>query len=157
MKRALVVIAALGLALLAGILIYRPLRDLRPELSVLPKFDSATFIPFVQGVCPVVRIEGVEAQRLRPIFEGCPVEEEVKEWPVIGELTLFRDGSEVLKIGVFSRRSGPDPFAFSGGGCYSGYDEAAFLELVRSVGWVLTSRGWEMTPGNDSVPSLRGD
>jgi hypothetical protein len=99
-----------------------------------------------EGVCPVVKIEGAEAQRLRPIFEGRPVEEEMYEWRVIGELTLFRDGTEVLKIGVFSRRGGPVPFAISGGECYSGYDEAAFLELVRSNGWVLTSRGWEPLP-----------
>ncbi len=94
----------------------------------------------------MVKIEGVEAQRLRPIFKGCPVEEDMKEWPVIGELTLFREGTEVLKIGVFSRRGGPVPFAISGGECYSGYDEAAFLELLQSVGWVLTPRGWEPLP-----------
>jgi hypothetical protein len=74
------------------------------------------------------------------------VEEEMKEWPVIGELTLFREGTEVLKIGVFSRRGGPEPFAISGGECYSGYDEAAFLELLQSIGWVLTSSGWEQLP-----------
>ncbi len=146
MKRALILIAALGLALLAGILVSRPLRDLRPGVSVLPEFDSATFMPFVEGVCPVVRIEGVEAQGLRRIFEGCPVEKDIKEWVVIGELTLLREGAEVLNMAVFSSRSSPDPFAFSGGECYSGYDEAAFLELVRSMGWVLTPRGWEPLP-----------
>lgn len=147
----------MGFALLAGVLIYRSLRDLRPELSVLPEFDSATFIPFVEGVCPVVKIEGVEAQRLRLIFEGCPVEKDIKEWVVIGELTLLLQGAEVLNMAVFSSRSGPGPFAFSGGECYSGYDQAAFRELLRSIGWVLTSRGWEMTPGNDSLPALGGD
>lgn len=146
MKRVLIMVGAFVLALLVGILISRPLRDLRPVVSVLPKFDSATFMLFVEGVCPVVKIEGVEAQRLRPIFEGCPVEEEMKEWPVIGELTLFQEGTEVLKIGVFSRRGGPVPFAISGGECYSGYDEAAFRELLQSIGWVLTSSGWEQLP-----------
>ena len=94
----------------------------------------------------MVKIEGVEAQRLRPIFKGCPVEEDMKEWPVIGELTLFREGTEVLKIGVFSRRGGPVPFAISGGECYSCYDKAAFLQLLKSIGWVLTPRGWEPLP-----------
>ena len=125
MKRALILVAALALALLAGIVISRPLRDSRPVVSVLPEFDSATFIPFVEGVCPVLEIKGAEAQRLRPIFEGCPVEEDMKEWPVIGELTLFREGVEVSKIGVFSRRSGPVPFAITGGECYSGYYKPA--------------------------------
>jgi hypothetical protein len=146
MQRALILIAALGLAIIAGILISRPLRDFRPVVSVLPELDSATFMPFVEGVCPLVKIEGAEAQRLRPIFDGCPVEEEMYEWRVIGELTLFRDGTEVLKIGVFSTRGGPVPFAISGGECYSGYDEAAFRELLQSVGWVLTPRGWEPLP-----------
>jgi hypothetical protein len=157
MKRALILIAALGLALLAGILISRPLRDLRPAVSALPEFDSATFIPFVEGVCPVVKIEGVEAQRLRAIFEGHPVEKDLKEWVVIGELTLLREGAEVLKMAVFSSRSGPGPFAFSGGEYHSGYDQAAFRKLLRSIGWVLTPKGWERSPGNDSVPALRGD
>jgi len=94
----------------------------------------------------VVKIEGVEAQGLRRIFEGCPVEEEMKEWPVIGELTLIREGTEVLNMAVFSRRGGPEPFAISGGECYSGYDEAAFLQLLKLIGWVLTPRGWEPLP-----------
>lgn len=148
MKRALILIAALGLTIVAGILISRPFRNSGPKVSVLPDFDSATFMPIVEGVCPVVKIEGVEAQRLRSIFEGCPVEEDIKEWRVIGELTLLRDGGEVLKIGVFSSAVGPDPFAFSGGECYSGYDEAAFRVLLKE-------NGWEMKPGNDSIPALR--
>lgn len=150
MKRALVLIAVLGLALLAGILIYRPLRDLRPAASMLPEFDSATFMPFVEGVCPEVKIEGGEAQRLRLIFEGCLVEKDIKEWVVIGELTLLLEGAEVLNMAVFTSRSGPDPFAFSGGECYSGYDEAAFRELLKAS-------GWEMGAGNDSVPALLED
>lgn len=157
MKRAVILVSALGVAIIAGLLISRSFRNLPPGVSMLPEFDSAKFMPFVEGVCPVVKIEGVQAQSLRPIFEGCPVEEEMKEWPVIGELTLLREGAEVLKIGVFSRRSGPVPFAISGGECYSGYNEAAFRELLRSIGWVLTPRGWEMTPGNDSTPALRGE
>lgn len=157
MKRDPVLLTALGLLLLLGIVV-GPLRSyLRPELSVLPEFDSATFVPFVEGVCPVVKIEGPEAQRLRPIFEGRPVEKDLKEWVVIGELTLFRHGAEVLEMAVFWSKSSPDPFAFAGGEYYSGYDEEAFRELLRSIGWDLTPRGWEMTPGNDSVPSLRGD
>ncbi len=146
MKRVLILIAALGLALLAGILVSRPLRDLRPVVSVLPEFDSATFVPIVEGVLPVVKLEGTEAQRLRSVFEGRPVEKDLKEWPVIGELTLFREGGEDLMIGVFSTRGGPAPFAISGGEWYSGYDEAAFREILKSVGWVLTSRGWEQLP-----------
>lgn len=146
MKRALILASALGLAIVAGILISRPFRNLGPVVSELPEFDSATFMPFVEGVCPVVKIEGVEAQRLRPIFEGCSVEKEMKEWPVIGELTLIREGAEVLNMAVFSRRGGPEPFAISGGECYSGYVEAAFLKLLKSIGWVLTPRGWEELP-----------
>ena len=146
MKSVPILVVALGVAINAGLLISRSFRNVPPVVSGLPEFESATFMPYVQGVCPVVEIEGVDSQRLRSIFEGCPMEEEMKEWPVIGELTLLREGAEVLKIGVFSRRSGPAPFTISGGECYSGYDEAAFLELLRSLGWVLTPRGWEQLP-----------
>ena len=62
MKLALILLAALGLAFLSGILISRPRPDVRPGVSVLPEFDSAEFMPILEGACSAVKLEGAEAQ-----------------------------------------------------------------------------------------------
>ena len=129
MKRALILIAALGLAIVLGILVPRS----RP--SVLPNFDSADFASHGPSGRSLVRISGAAAQQLRLIFEGIPRERDPQKWVAFGHLTLFQRGKEVLQIDVLSGPGGEGPFGIEGKGDYLGYDEAAFKALLKDFGW----------------------
>jgi hypothetical protein len=129
MKRALIPIVALGLVIVLGLLIVRS----RP--SALPDFDAAEFVSHGPSGRSVVRLNGADAQRLRPIFDGVPRERDPRKWVAFGHLTLFARGKEVLQIYILSGSGGEGPFGIKGEDSYLGYDEAALIALLTDFGW----------------------
>lgn len=129
MKRALILVVALGLVIVLAILIPRS------KPSVLPAFDAADFASHGPSGRSVVRLSGADAQRLRPIFEGIPRERDPQKWVAFGRLTLFERGKEVLQLDVLSGPGGEGPFGIKGKDAYLGYDEAAFKALLTDCGW----------------------
>ncbi len=127
---ALLFVAAMGLALVAGIVTPRAGR------SVLPEFDSAKFTSHGPGGRSVVELKGAVAQRLRSVFERIPRERDPKKWIAFGHLSLMKSGNEVLQIDVLSGPKGEGPFGIEGEGSYLGYDEPAFRALLTEAGWV---------------------
>lgn len=103
--------------------------------SALPDFDAAEFVSHGPSGRSVVRLNGVDAQRLWPIFDGIPREREPRKWVAFGHLTLFARGKEVLQIDVLSGPGGEGPFGIKGKDSYLGYDEAALNALLTDFGW----------------------
>lgn len=125
--------ASILAALFAAFVVFAFWMPGRP--SALPDFDAAEFVSHGPGGRSLVRLSGVDAQRLRPIFEGIPRERDPRKWVAFGHLTLFQRGEEVLQIQVLSGPGGEGPFGIEGGDSYLGYDEAALKSLLTDFGW----------------------
>lgn len=125
--------ASILAALLAAFAVFAFWMQGRP--SALPAFDAAEFVSHGPSGRSVVRLNGADARRLRPIFDGVPREREPRKWVAFGRLTLFARGKEVLQVDVLSGPGGEGPFGIEGGEGYLGYDEAALKALLTDFGW----------------------
>ena len=121
------------IALLAALAVFVTWMPGRP--SALPDFDAAEFVSNGPSGRSVVRLNGADAQRLRPIFDGVPRERDPRKWVAFGHLTLFSRGKELLQIYILSGPGGEGPFGIKGEDSYLGYDEAALRALLIDFGW----------------------